>query len=160
IAALSLVAAMAAPVFAAKIWDVSVTNGTFSPQTLSIAAGDTVRWNMTDGNHAIVQTIPGNQTCTNSPGGFNSGVKTVGQSYIRVFPVGANINYKDGVGKNCANGATGSVAVAARSITPINTPTKTADSIAAPTSSSASGLITPKETMAMGVIFFISVFVL
>ncbi|KAG0018254.1 hypothetical protein BGZ82_000495, partial [Podila clonocystis] len=96
--ALIAMAAIVAPVLAAKTWDVNVVNGLFSPQELDIAPGDTVRWPNNDGaDHAIVETNPGARTCNIKAGGFNSGRKTRGQAYQRIFPVAATVNYKDGI---------------------------------------------------------------
>ncbi|KAG0209470.1 hypothetical protein BGX33_005499 [Mortierella sp. NVP41] len=107
--------AFIAPSVIAKTWDVNVVGGKFSPAELDIAPGDTVNWPNNDGaDHAIVETQPGVRSCNNKPGGFNSGRKTKGQAYRRTFPVQAVINYKDGMGANCANGATGTIYVGAR----------------------------------------------
>ncbi|KAF9550214.1 hypothetical protein EC957_001120 [Mortierella hygrophila] len=111
---LSLVAFIA-PSVLAKTWDVNVVNGLFSPQQLDIAPGDTVNWPNNDGaDHAIVQTDAGARTCNSMAGGFNSGRKTKGQDYSRVFPTAGVVNYKDGIGANCIKGATGTIYVGPR----------------------------------------------
>ncbi|KAG0294906.1 hypothetical protein BGZ96_000230 [Linnemannia gamsii] len=110
----STVALFVSPALAAKTWDVNVVNGLFYPQELNISPGDTVRWPNNDGgNHAIVQTTAGYRTCNKLAGGFNSGTKTKGQPYQRTFPRAGTTNYKDGVGSNCVNGATGTIIVSA-----------------------------------------------
>ncbi|KAF9905081.1 hypothetical protein EC991_002034 [Linnemannia zychae] len=107
--------AFIAPSVLAKSWDVNVVGGKFSPQDLDIAPGDTVVWPNNDGaDHAIVETNAGARTCNSKAGGFNSGRKTKGQAYQRTFPAQAVINYKDGIGANCANGATGTIYVGPR----------------------------------------------
>ncbi|KAF9380277.1 hypothetical protein CPC16_010382 [Podila verticillata] len=110
IAAVAFVA-MVAPAMAAKTWDVNVVNGTFSPQEINIAPGDTVRWPNNDADHAIVETNPGARSCVAKAGGFNSGTKTKGQEYQHIFPNATVVNYKDGVGANCSKGATGTIYV-------------------------------------------------
>ncbi|KAF9213882.1 hypothetical protein BGZ59_004666 [Podila verticillata] len=90
---------------AAKTYDVNVVNGLFSPQELDIQPGDTVRWPNNDGWR------------------FNSGTKTKGQAYQRTFPKNTVVNYKDGVGANCINGATGTIYVGPRPTRPSETPT-------------------------------------
>ncbi|KAF8925367.1 hypothetical protein EDD21DRAFT_351315 [Dissophora ornata] len=116
ITALAIVAALVAPALAAQTFDVIFVNGTFSPKVLDISAGDTVRWPNDDGAiHAIVETIPGPRSCTSKQvGGFNSGPKTQGEAYLRTFHVQAVVNYKDGIGANCINGATGTIYVGPR----------------------------------------------
>ncbi|KAG0315893.1 hypothetical protein BGZ97_007716 [Linnemannia gamsii] len=113
ITVLALVAFIA-PSVLAKTWDVTVVNGTFSPQVLDIAPGDTVNWPNNDADHAIVETNPGARSCVSMAGGFNSGRKMKGQAYSRVFPAQAVVNYKDGIGANCAKGATGTIYVGPR----------------------------------------------
>ncbi|KAI9240512.1 MAG: hypothetical protein BYD32DRAFT_408328 [Podila humilis] len=116
--------ALAAATMAAKTYDVNVVNGLFSPQELDIQPGDTVRWPNNDGaNHAIVETVAGARSCNNKAGGFNSGTKTKGQAYQRTFPKNTVVNYKDGVGANCINGATGTIYVGPRPTRPSETPT-------------------------------------
>ncbi|KAG0325626.1 hypothetical protein BG004_003169 [Podila humilis] len=103
-------AAMVAPVLAAKTWDINFADSMFAPQELDIAPGDSVNWLMNDNtDHAIVETIPGPRTCNSKIGGFNSGRKTPGQTYTRVFPLAGVVNYKDGIGANCLKGATGTI---------------------------------------------------
>ncbi|KAF9902648.1 hypothetical protein BX616_001860 [Lobosporangium transversale] len=109
-------ALLVAPALAAKTWDVKIDDGKFSPSILDISPGDTVRWPLDDGgDHAIVETIPGPQSCTAKSGGFNSGRKTAGQPYQRTFPVQGVVNYKDGIGANCAkNNTVGTIYVGPR----------------------------------------------
>ncbi|KAG0254609.1 hypothetical protein BG011_005631 [Mortierella polycephala] len=110
---LSFIAAIAAPALvSAKTWDVNINNNKFDPQELDVAPGDSVRWPMTgSGDHAIVQTNDGAPSCNSKAGGFNSGRKTQGQAYQRTFPNATTINYKDGIGANCLNGAKGTIFV-------------------------------------------------
>ncbi|KAG0095818.1 hypothetical protein BGZ93_005405, partial [Podila epicladia] len=158
-----------APAIAAKTWDVNVVNGLFAPPELDIAPGDTVRWPMNDGaDHAIVETIAGPRSCTNKPGGFNSGRKTKGQAYERVFPTATVVNYKDGIGFNCAKGATGTIYVGPRpsgaprsGTTPTPTTTSTtvgatgtAAPISTPTPTSAAS--TTEKRMLLGVACFVA----
>ncbi|KAF8985696.1 hypothetical protein BGZ46_002441 [Entomortierella lignicola] len=103
---------MAAPAFA-KTWDVKIVNGAFSPSSLDIAPGDTVRWVNNDGaQHAFVETDSG---CIPKVGGFNSGSKPIGQPYVRTFHSEGVVNYKDGIGANCAKlNSIGSINVSAK----------------------------------------------
>ncbi|KAF9351717.1 hypothetical protein BGX26_010340 [Mortierella sp. AD094] len=146
ISALTL-ATIVVPVLAAKTWDVNIVNGSFSPAIIDIALGDTVRWPNTDGpDHAFVQTEPGYRSCTPLSGGFNSGRKTVGQSYQRTFQSEAVVNYKDGIGANCAKlNSTGTIYVGPRlADAPIET-TSAAGGVATTTvsgSTSATGTAT------------------
>ncbi|KAF8944694.1 hypothetical protein BGZ47_003919 [Haplosporangium gracile] len=74
--------------------DVNVVNGLFSPQELNIAPGDTVNWPNNDGaDHTIVETNAGARTCNSKAGDS--------------IPV-------DGIGANCAKGATGTIYVGPR----------------------------------------------
>ncbi|KAF9390323.1 hypothetical protein CPB97_009541 [Podila verticillata] len=170
------IAAIVAPVLAAKTWDVNVVNGIFSPQELDIAPGDTVRWPNNDGtDHAIVQTTDGARTCNSTAGGFNSGVKTKGQSYQRVFPAAATVNYKDGVASNCAKGATGTIFVhtgarsgvaattsgaIAISATPSATKSKSAAPISSSTQHAAANGLSVEKSIIFGVSCFIGALVL
>ncbi|KAF9148647.1 hypothetical protein BG015_009618 [Linnemannia schmuckeri] len=121
------------PSVLAKTWDVNVVNGLFSPQELDIAPGDTVNWPNNDGaDHAIVETNAGARTCNSKAGGFNSGSKLKGQAYSRVFPTAGVVNYKDGIGANCAKGATGTIYVGPR-------PTGADPNASATTSATTSG---------------------
>lgn len=150
-AAVALVV-MVAPSMAAKTWDVNVVNGLFAPQELDIAPGDTVRWPMNDGaDHAIVETVAGPRSCKNKPGGFNSGRKTKGQPYERIFPTATVVNYKDGIGSNCAKGATGTIYVGPRpSGAPPSgsTPTPTVTSTTGGATRTAAPIVTPTPTSA------------
>ncbi|KAG9065102.1 hypothetical protein KI688_002423 [Linnemannia hyalina] len=139
--------AFIAPSVLAKSWDVNVVNGLFSPQELDIAPGDTVNWPNNDGaDHAIVETIPGARSC-NSTGGFNSGRKTKGQAYTRVFPTAGVVNYKDGIGANCAKGATGTIYVGPRPTgADPNANATTSSGTGGATSSGATGA-TPSEAI-------------
>ncbi|KAG0360256.1 hypothetical protein BC939DRAFT_435578 [Gamsiella multidivaricata] len=147
IAALTLIAFIA-PALAAQTYDVNIVNGKFSPQVLDVAPGDTVRWPLNDGaDHAIVQTEPGPRSCNSLPGGFNSGRKTSGQSYQRTFPNQTVVNYKDGIGANCANGATGTIYVGPRPANATETGSSTTAATATTTSTvSASSTMTSTMT--------------
>ncbi|KAG0016592.1 hypothetical protein BGZ81_011142 [Podila clonocystis] len=158
---------MVAPAMAAKTWDVSVLNGMFSPQELDIAPGDTVRWPNNDGgDHAIVETVAGARSCNNKAGGFNSGRKTKGQAYQRVFPTATVVNYKDGIGSNCARGATGTIYVGPRpsGAPPSGSPrpatsgpggaTRTAAPISTPTPTNAASTV--EKSMLLGVACFVA----
>ncbi|KAF9159548.1 hypothetical protein DFQ26_006408 [Actinomortierella ambigua] len=141
--AITLLATLAAPILAAKTYDVNWVNGVPSPQELDIAPGDAVRWTNNDGqDHAIVQTVAGPRSCANMPGGFNSGRKTPGQAYQRTFPMAGTFNYKDGIGANClSKNATGTIFVH-NGPRPTNgggggTATGTATATSKPTSSAA-----------------------
>ncbi|KAG0337574.1 hypothetical protein BG000_005251 [Podila horticola] len=158
---------MVAPAMAAKTWDVNVVNGLFSPQELDIAPGDTVRWPNNDGaDHAIVETVAGARSCNNKPGGFNSGRKTKGQAYERIFPTAGAVNYKDGIGANCVKGASGTIYVGPRpSGAPPSgsTPTMTVTSgtggatkTAAPISTPTSAASTVEKSMLLGVACFVA----
>jgi len=140
--------ALMAPSVLAKSWDVTFANGKFSPQELDIAPGDTVVWPNNDGaDHAIVETDAGARSCVSKVGGFNSGLKTKGQAYQRTFPAAAVVNYKDGIGANCVNGATGTIFVGPRPANDPNTgnTTTTNGGVATPTMT-ASPIVTPSPT--------------
>lgn len=156
------------PALAAQTWNVTVVNGLFVPQVVNIQPGDTVLWPLNDGAvHAIVQTVAGARSCNTLAGGFNSGQKTNGQSYQRTFPNNATINYKDGVGSNCLNGATGTIIVGTANGTvtatgggSTSTPgaTMTTVPITKPTNA-ASVLSTPKSII-LGAAWFVGAWVL
>lgn len=138
ITVLALVAFIA-PSVLAKTWEVTEANNRFSPQELDIAPGDTVTWTCTDNSTAIVETNPGARSCTAKTGGFNSGKKLQGQIYSRTFPAQAVVNYKDGLGSNCANGATGTIYVGPRPADNPNNSTSTSSGTATATSSTPTG---------------------
>ncbi|KAF9931993.1 hypothetical protein FBU30_009172 [Linnemannia zychae] len=147
---LAFVAFIAPSVLAAS-WNVTFADGKFSPQELDIAPGDTVVWPNTDGaEHAIVETNPGPRSCDSKPAGFNSGRKMNGQAYQRTFPAQAVVNYKDGIGANCAKGATGTIFVGPRPATDPNagnnsTTTTTTATTGAPTQTTTP-MTTPTPT--------------
>ncbi|KAF9112258.1 hypothetical protein BGX27_003731, partial [Mortierella sp. AM989] len=124
------------PALAAKTWDVNIVDGSFSPAIIDIAPGDTVRWPNNDGpDHAFVETAPGYRSCAPKAGGFNSGRKTVGESYQRTFQSQAVVNYKDGIGSNCAKmNTTGTIYVGPR---PDDAPTETTEAAGGATSTSS-----------------------
>ncbi|KAF9970988.1 hypothetical protein BGZ73_006124 [Actinomortierella ambigua] len=130
----TIIAALALPIFAAKTVDVNWANGVPNPQDVNIMPGDTVRWPNNDGaDHAIVQTVDA-KSCVSKPGGFNSGRKTPGQAYQRTFPAAGTFFYKDGIGANCVTKkAFGSIVVS--NTTTTGTATMTATGTAAPTGS-------------------------
>ncbi|KAF9422044.1 hypothetical protein BGZ94_008679 [Podila epigama] len=163
-------AALVVPAVMAKTVDVNVVNGKFVPQDVDIVPGDSVRWPNNDGaDHAIVETIPGARTCNNKAGGFNSGRKTKGQAYQRIFRTAGVVNYKDGIGANCLNGATGTIFVGPR---PNNgggnnggTTAPTASRTAAPivtqtTAPSAASGLSAEKSILLGVACFIGALVL
>ncbi|KAG0197738.1 hypothetical protein BGX28_008733 [Mortierella sp. GBA30] len=158
-------AAVVAPALAAKTYDVNFMNGTFAPQEITISPGDTVRWPNADANHAIVQTNDGARSCTSKSGGFNSGTKLKGQAYQRTFPSAATVNYKDGIGNACAQGAQGTIVIKAGgapsssstmsgSTIATATGTRTAAPISSPTRNGA-GFLTPERTVLLGLVGFI-----
>ncbi|KAG0280686.1 hypothetical protein BGZ95_009153 [Linnemannia exigua] len=176
ITVLALVA-LITPSVLPKSWDVNVVNGQFSPQELDIAPGDTVVWPNNDGaDHAIVETNAGARTCNSKAGGFNSGRKAKGQAYSRTFPAAAVVNYKDGIGTNCANGATGTIYVGPRPAGPdpnagktstggvtntggVPSPTQTGTPVTNPTPTqrpnSAYGLSASENALFLGAVCFI-----
>ncbi|KAF9919722.1 hypothetical protein FBU30_010613 [Linnemannia zychae] len=170
IAALSVATIFIAPALAAKVWDVNFVNGLFSPQVLNIAPGDSVRWlNNDGGDHAIVQTNSGSRTCNNLAGGFNSGVKSKGETYQRTFPNAGSVNYKDGVGANCVKGAVGTINIGSSgnnggSVTITanmgNGSTRTAAPITSPTKKNSASYLTPESSIFLGVAAFIGALVL
>ncbi|KAF9365181.1 hypothetical protein BGX34_011075 [Mortierella sp. NVP85] len=141
----------------------------FSPEEIQIAPSDSVRWPLDDGgDHAIVQTVPGNRTCNNLEGGFNSGRKTKGQAYQRTFPVTGVVNYKDGIGANCLKGAMGTIYVGtgpsggagggavptgSASAAPIVAPSAPPSPTHVP--SAASGFLMPQSSLILGAACFI-----
>ncbi|KAG0238944.1 hypothetical protein B0O80DRAFT_429073 [Mortierella sp. GBAus27b] len=139
-------AALVAPALAAQTWDVNIVNGQFQPQILDIAVGDTVRWPLNDGaDHAIVETVDGARSCVSKvPGGFNSGRKTSGQAYFQHFREPGVVNYKDGIGANCLNGATGTIYVGARPDNATDPTGPVTTSVA--TTSSATGTATATDS--------------
>ncbi|MFA6050318.1 MAG: IPT/TIG domain-containing protein [Candidatus Paceibacterota bacterium] len=64
--------------------NVSITNNTFTPQTVSINPGDTVTWT-NNGTHA--------HTVTADNGNFNSGLLQPGQSYSYTFSSSGTVRY-------------------------------------------------------------------
>lgn len=67
-------AALLAPPVQAATKSVTVSDDVFSPGTVSVAVGDSVRWNF-EGTH----------TSTSTQGFWSSGTKNAGQSYTRLF---------------------------------------------------------------------------
>ncbi|KAG0222812.1 hypothetical protein BGW42_006319 [Actinomortierella wolfii] len=162
IPALAMLAALMAPILAAKTWDVTWDNGIPKPQELDILPGDTVRWPNADGSHAIVETIPGPRTCTAKTGGFNSGTKPQGQAYQRTFPTAGVVNYKDGIGTNCQRGAMGTIYVGPRPANATATPSGTATATGAPTPTKTNGAmsLTPESSAMIGFVAMIGALVL
>ncbi|KAG0378268.1 hypothetical protein BGX24_004288 [Mortierella sp. AD032] len=160
--------AFIAPSVLAKSWDVNVVSGQFKPQELDIAPGDTVVWPNNDADHAIVETNPGARNCVSKAGGFNSGRKLKGQAYSRTFSTAGVVNYKDGIGSNCASGATGTIYVGPRpagtdpntsSTGGVTNPTQTGTPVVNPTPtktpSAAYGLSASENALFLGAVCFI-----
>ncbi|KAF9087406.1 hypothetical protein BGX23_008161 [Mortierella sp. AD031] len=165
ITALSVAALFITPTLAAKTWDVNFVSGRFSPEVLNIAPGDSVRWpNNDDADHAIVQTNNGARTCNKLSGDFNSGRKTKGQIYQRIFPTAGSVNYKDGIGANCIKGAVGTINVGTTgngSATATATASVTAAPITSPTNRpNAGSYLTPEASVFLGAAAFIGALVL
>ena len=63
---------------------VSIQNFAFTPASLAVAAGDTVRWTNNDGT---------THTVTSDTGSELSGQLSSGQSYLHVFSAAGNFTY-------------------------------------------------------------------
>ena len=92
----------------AKTYTVNTSGMTFSPSTLSIKAGDTVKWvcSLSDG---IAHTTTSGSSCK-ADGHWNSGNMAAGASYTHVFDTAGTFNYF--CIYHCSMGMTGSITVA------------------------------------------------
>ncbi|KAF9948317.1 hypothetical protein BGZ70_002272 [Mortierella alpina] len=150
--ALSLAAAIMAPVFAVT-YEIGYNNGSFVPKEITIAPGNTIRWTNADGDHAIVQTIAAG-SCNATAGGFNSGTKKKGNFYERTFLTPTTIYYKEGLGRNCLNGATGTIFVKAGAPPPTMGPSGTRTAAPISTATNGAGFLTPEKAVYLGVAGF------
>ncbi|KAF9279721.1 hypothetical protein BGZ68_007730 [Mortierella alpina] len=172
--------ALVAPALAVKTWDINIRpDGKFSPPSLTIMPGDTVRWpNTNGGSHAIVQT-DASGSCKSMVSGFNSGSLAANKAYQRVFSSPAVIYYKDGVGANCKSKlavgtifvgqkrsvapgtATVTTAVASETTRSSNTATRAALPIIATSSprSSATSAFSNGESLLLGAACFLGLIV-
>lgn len=70
--------------------DVTVSSNTFTPSSITINAGDTVRWTNTGGNHNVNGTTA---TFASNPESFGNDVDT-GWVYVYVFTAPGTYNYQ------------------------------------------------------------------
>jgi plastocyanin len=73
------------------IHDVSITNFAFSPPTLSIPAGDSIRWTWAGGTHSTTSGACPGGVCTDD-GIWDSGIKSSG-TFIQNFTTAGNFPY-------------------------------------------------------------------
>src|SRR5205823_9766310 len=138
------------------IVDVTVAPGgtfTFSPSTVNISVGDTVRWTWAASGHSVTS---GDSTACVSDGQFCSPNNTncstcvlsnVNFVYEFTFTQAGNFSYF--CCAHCAIGMIGAVNVSAASPTPTPTATATATAIATPTATAtAAATATPTATAA------------
>ena len=106
---------------AGTTFNVDVASGGlfFSPSTVTIQAGDTVKWTWKGTPHSVTSGVPGQ-----SSGLFDSGVHNSGFTFSFTFPTAGTIAYYCTVHGGCC-GMIGNVTVAAASPTPTPTPTPT-----------------------------------
>jgi plastocyanin len=77
------------PSNAQSLHTVSILDGSFSPASVTVSTGDTVRWVM---NSTIAHTVTSGSNCT-SNGVFNSGTMSSGQSFSFVFTQSGSFPY-------------------------------------------------------------------
>jgi plastocyanin len=109
--------------------DVTVGNGGFffSPSSVTIRLGDTVRWTFSSGGHSTTSGSPG------MPNGlWDSGIRNQGAVFTHTFPAVGTFPYYCTPHGACCN-MVGNVSVANASPTPTPTPTATATPAPTPT---------------------------
>jgi plastocyanin len=89
----------------------------FSPSSVTIHPGDTVRWNFSSGGHSTTSGTPGNPT-----GLWDSGIRGQGAMFSRTFNTVGTFPYFCTPHGQCC-GMTGTVRVTAGTPTPTPTPT-------------------------------------
>lgn len=105
----------------ATTFDVDVAPGGlfFSPSTVNVKAGDTVRWTWKGSGHSVTSGLPGG-----SSGLFDSGVHNSGFTFSFTFSDAGSFDYHCTPHGLCCN-MVGKVVVAAATPTPTPTPTAT-----------------------------------
>ncbi len=93
------------PANAQSLYTVSILDGSFSPASITVNTGDTVRWVM---NSSIPHTVTSGENCV-SDGIFSSGTMSSGQSYSFVFTEPGNFPYY--CIPHCSQGMTGVITV-------------------------------------------------
>lgn len=83
---------------------VTVDNFSFSPQTLTIKAGDTVTWTWVNGTHSVTSGT----SCTPN-GTFDSTVSTAPKTFTHTFNAAGTFDYFCMV--HCSMGMTGTIVV-------------------------------------------------
>lgn len=93
------------PANAQSLHTVSIEDNSFSPSSITVNKGDTVRWEM---DSSIDHTVTSGENCT-SDGIFDSGTLTPGQSFSFVFTDEGDFSYY--CIPHCAQGMTGEITV-------------------------------------------------
>jgi plastocyanin len=136
-----------------QVFDVQVGLGgfTFTPDTVNISTGDTVRWTWASGGHSVtsgVQCTADGQFCSPNNTNCSTGVlSNLGFVYEFTFTQAGSFSYF--CIAHCAFGMTGSVNVSDTTPTPTATATATATPTATATATatpSATGTVTPTPT--------------
>jgi LPXTG-motif cell wall-anchored protein len=111
-------AVAAAPATAATTHNVSLVGFSYSPATLTIAAGDTVIWK---NNSAVAHTV------TADHGSFDSGSLAPGETFSHTFPTAATVAY------HCSfHGAVGGIGMAGTIVVRSSAPPTTAPPVTSP----------------------------
>ena len=84
------------------------TNNTFSPASVTVKVGQTVRWVWQGGSHNVVSGTKSGEVCTED-GNFKSGSPVAGGTYDKKFEVAGTFPYY--CEPHCAVGMTGTVIV-------------------------------------------------
>jgi len=88
----------------------------FSPATISINSGDTVKWTWAANNHSTTSGTPGNPSDI-----WDSGVLSIGKTFTHTFDTAGSFPYYCSVHGSCCS-MKGTIIVAAASPTPTPTP--------------------------------------
>lgn len=89
----------------ATIHNVSIENMAFSPQTLSVEVGDTIRWTLVNGNHnvnSVALSLPAGAALISS-GAMGSNM-TIGSTYDYKVSIAGNYGYFCGIHSNMVGG--------------------------------------------------------
>jgi plastocyanin len=75
-------AALGAAAAQAAIYEVEIHDSFFSPESLVVAVGDSVRWTHMGAMPHTVDQSDAEDSCTNLPDGFSSGMMTNGDTFV------------------------------------------------------------------------------
>ncbi|KAJ3150091.1 hypothetical protein HDU86_006714 [Geranomyces michiganensis] len=144
----ALLAACAAAVSAQITHEVAVAPGktlTYSPPSLQIAIGDTVKFTWQGGPHTVTQMGLNGDPCAPLPGGIDSAKQNATATLGLKFNTAGKRLFGCTVGKHCTSGMQLAVDVLAAGATPAATGAPAASSAAAPaaTSTAAGGAAYP-----------------